>query len=122
MTEKRANEIFGGTFLIGLAVLFIINWWWPGIMFVIGIALIVRAVAEGRNWMDERGGLVCLGIGVFFTLLNILRIFSFNWWPLILIAIGAYLLFGNRRGNWGGNWNRSNNSDSSEKPKHDDLV
>jgi hypothetical protein len=114
MTEKRSNEIFGGTFLIGLAALFLLNWWWPGIMFVIGIALIVRAVAEGRNWMSERGGLICLGIGVVFAF------FSFNWWPLVLIAIGLYLLLGNRRGSWGNwsNWNRS----SSEKPKHDDNL
>ena len=111
MTEKRSNEIFGGTFLIGLAVLFLLNWWWPGIMFVIGIALLVRAVAEGRNWMSERGGLVCLGIGVVFTF------FSFNWWPLILIAIGVYLLFGNRRGGFSGMFNGS-----SEKSKRDDDL
>jgi hypothetical protein len=102
MTEKRANDIFGGTFLIGLAVLFLINWWWPGIMYVIGIALIVRAVAQGRNWTDERGGLVILGIGVVFTLIDVLNIFSFNWWPLVLILLGIYLLFGSRRGEGGG--------------------
>lgn len=105
MTEKRANEVFGGTFLIGLAILFLINWWWPGIMFVIGIALLVRTVAQGRNWTDERGGLICLGIGVVFTLVDVLNVFSFNWWPLLLILIGVYLLFGNRRGNGGKNKN-----------------
>ncbi|MEO8395506.1 MAG: hypothetical protein ABI700_21105 [Chloroflexota bacterium] len=119
MNERRSNEVFGGTFLIGLAILFLINWWWPGIMFVIGIALIARTVAEGRNWMSERGGLVCIGIGVFFTLLKILS-FTFNLWPLILIAIGVYMLFGNRRGGLR-NWNRSG-GDSEEKPKRDDLV
>jgi hypothetical protein len=102
MTERRANEIFGGTFLIGLAVLVLINWWWPGIMYVIGIALLVRAVAQGRNWTDERGGLIALAIGVVFTLTDVLRIFSFNWWPIVLILLGVYLLFGNRRGGSGG--------------------
>lgn len=96
MTDKRANEIFGGAFLIGLAVLFLINWWWPGIMYVIGVALIARAVAQGKNWTDERGGLVCLAIGVVFTLIDVLHVFTFNWWPLILIVLGLYLLFGNR--------------------------
>ena len=110
MNEKRSNEIFGGTFLIGLAVLFLINWWWPGIMFVIGIALLVRAVAEGRSWSSERGGLICLGIGVVFTF------FSINFWPLILIAIGVYLLVGNRRGGLSGMFN------GSEKSKHDDTL
>lgn len=101
MTERRANEIFGGTFLIGLAVLALINWWWPGIMYVIGIAMLARAVAQGRNWMDERGGLIALAIGVVFTLTDVLRIFSFNWWPIVLILLGLYLLFGNRRGGGG---------------------
>ncbi|MFN8561914.1 MAG: hypothetical protein U0703_30190 [Anaerolineae bacterium] len=96
MTDKRASEVFGGVFLIGLAVLFLVNWWWPGIMYVIGIALIARAVTQGRNWMDERAGLVCVGIGVFFTAVDVLHIFTFNWWPLILILLGLYLLFGNR--------------------------
>ncbi len=111
MNEKRSNEIFGGTFLIGLAVLFLLNWWWPGIMFVIGIALLVRAVAEGRPWMSERGGLIALGIGVIFAF------FSFNFWPIILIAIGVYLLVGNRRGDLRGMFNGG-----SEKSKHDDNL
>jgi len=120
MTEKRSSEILGGTFLIGLAILFLTGWWWPGIMYVIGIALIARTVSEGRNWTDERAGLISIGIGVFFTALRLLSV-VINWWPLILVVLGLYLLFGNRRGgNWGGNWNRS--SDSEEKPKRDDLV
>ncbi len=118
MSENRANEIFGGTFLIGLAVLFLINWWWPGIMYVIGISMIVRAVAQGRSWMSERGGLVVLGIGVIFTVIDGLKIFTFNWWPLILILLGVYLLFGNRWRGGGG----SSGSDGNGKSKNDDLV
>ncbi len=96
MTQERANQIFGGTFLIGLAVLFLINWWWPGIMYVIGISLIARGTAEGRSWTQERGGLIALAIGVVFTLTGILHVLDFNWWPLLLIIIGGYMLFGNR--------------------------
>ena len=77
MTDKRAGEIFGGTFLIGLALLFITGWWWPGILYVIGIALMVRAVAQGKSWTEERGGLVVFGArcqpwlaNVTFTALN----------------------------------------------------
>jgi hypothetical protein len=116
MNERRANEVFGGIVLIGLAILFLINWWWPGILYVIGIAQIARAVAQGRNWMDERTGLVALAIAVVFTLIDLLRIFSFNWWPIVLILLGVYLLFGSRlsRG--------SSSSAESDKRKNDDLV
>ena len=96
MTEQRANEIFGGTFLIGLAVLFLLGWWWPGIMYVIGIALLVRSNVLGRSWTEERAGLIALAIGVIFTVIDLLRIFTFAWWPLILILLGLYLLFGSR--------------------------
>jgi len=96
MTEKRSSEIFGGTFLIGLALLFLFGWWWPGILFVLGIALMVRAVAAGRNWTDERGGLAILAIGVLFMLTDVIDIFSFNWLPILLVLVGLYLLFGNR--------------------------
>ena len=64
MTERRSNEVFAGTFLIGMAVLFLFNWWWPGIMFVLGVALMARGIAEGRSWSDERNALVCIGIGI----------------------------------------------------------
>lgn len=117
MNEKRGNEVFGGIFLIGLAILFLIQWWWPGIMYVIGVALLARAVSQGRPWLDERAGLMALAIGVVFTLIDLLRIFSFNWWPVVLVLLGLYLLFGNRR------LRASNHSHSEqEKPKNDDFV
>ena len=46
--------------------------------------------------MEERVGLGALAIGVIFTVLGFLRIFNGVIWPLILVALGLYLLFGNR--------------------------
>lgn len=96
MSEKRAGEIFGGTFLIGLAVIFLTGWWWPGILYALGAAMIVRTVAQGKAWTEERGGLAVLGIGVLISLAEAVNIFDFNWFPILLIGIGLYLLFGNR--------------------------
>lgn len=96
MSEKRAGEIFSGTFLIGLAALFLSGWWWPGILYVAGIAMLVRTVAQGKPWTEERGGLAALGIGVLFTLTDVVSVLDFNWLPILLIGIGLYLLFGNR--------------------------
>jgi membrane-associated phospholipid phosphatase len=120
MTEKRGNEVFGGAFIIGMAILFLTGWWWPGILYVTGVAMVARTVAQGRNWMDERSGLVLLVVAVVFTLIGFVTNIVFNWWPLILIAVGLYLLYNSKRGGNGGN----GDSDSAvkEKPKNDDFV
>ena len=101
MTKERSDQVFGGIMLIGLAILFLVNWFWPGILYVVGIAIIVRTVAEGKNWTDNKGALGVLAIAIIFTLEDVLNIFSGNWWPFLLIAIGLYMLFGNnlRSGN-----------------------
>jgi hypothetical protein len=107
VSKERSDQIFGGVMLIGIAILFLINWFFPGILFVVGIALIAKSIGEGKNWTDNKGALVVIAVGLFFTLDDVLNIFSGNWWPFLLIALGLYLLFGN-------NLRRDN-----EKPKND---
>lgn len=119
LNKERSEQIFGGAFLIGLAVLFITGYWWPGILFVIAIAMIVRSVAEGKSWSDERGALVLLVIGVIFAL-PVLGFLGGNWLPLLLIGIGAYMLFGQQLGLRGGD-HRDITPPPSEKSKNDLL-
>ena len=95
VSKERSDQVFGGVMLIGIAILFLINWFFPGILFVVGIALIAKSIGEGKNWMDNKGALVVIAVGIFFTLEDVLNIFSGNWWPFLLIALGLYLLFGN---------------------------
>lgn len=90
--KDRGDQTFGGVMLIGLALLFLTGWWWPGIMFVIGSALLARGQVEGTPWNENIGALATLGVGLVFWL----GIFSWNWLPLLLIGVGAYMLFGNR--------------------------
>jgi hypothetical protein len=110
--KQHSDQTFGGVMLIGLAVLFLTGYWWPGVMFVIGAAMIARTVSEGGEWSSNRNALVTLGIGVVFALFDVLHFLSGNIiWPLILIGVGAYLLFGDRlRGSTNG------------KPKNDDTI
>lgn len=94
ISKERSDQIFGGVMLIGIAILFITNWFWPGILFVLGIALIVKTVNEGKDWTDNKGALIALAVGGFFVLEDALNLFSGNLFPLILITVGLYLLFG----------------------------
>lgn len=98
ISKDRSDQIFGGVLLIGIAILFLTNWFWPGILYVVGIALIVKSTADGSAWTDNKGALVMLAAALFFTFENLLNIFSGNWLPFLLIALGLYLLFGTNRG------------------------
>jgi hypothetical protein len=90
--KNRSDQTFFGVMLIGLALLFLTGWWWPGIMFVIGAALLARGQVEGTPWNENIAALAVLGVGLVFWL----GIFSWNWLPLLMIGVGAYMLFGDR--------------------------
>jgi hypothetical protein len=97
-TQERSSQIGTGIFLIGLALIFLFDFVWPGIMFVVGVSLLVAEFYEEReiNFASSRvvGALVVIGIG----LLGVVD-FNIDWgriWPLFLIALGVALLFGNR--------------------------
>jgi hypothetical protein len=97
ISKERSDQIFGGLFLIGLALLFFTGYWWPGIMFVIGVAMLGRTYAEGKPLTSNGGALVVIAIGALFALGDVFSVVSINWWPLLLIGLGAYLLFGQRQ-------------------------
>ncbi|MAS35192.1 MAG: hypothetical protein CL610_14365 [Anaerolineaceae bacterium] len=104
VSKARADQVSGGVFLIGLALLFMTGYWWPGILFVIGASTMARGVAEGRDWYSVPGGLWMIGLGLVFA-------FGFNW-PLLLILIGVSMLFGK-------SW-QDRNQDTQPKIKNDD--
>ena len=95
MSNKRSDQVFGGAILVGMGILFILgNFWWPGILFVLGIAMMLHTVAEGKNWSDDRTALGLIAMGVVFAVLPALRL-GFNWLPILFIGVGLYMLFGN---------------------------
>ncbi|GIL11423.1 MAG: hypothetical protein DWB42_15645 [Chloroflexi bacterium] len=91
-SKERADQVSGAIFLIGLGVIALINYWWPGIMFVIGAALIARGMVMGQQWQNITGALVVIGIGLIFALEDVIG--GVNFWPLALIILGLVLLFG----------------------------
>ncbi len=87
VSKARADQIAGGVFLVGLGLLFTnVTIFWPGILFVIGASNIARGMAEGRAWYNVSGGIWLIGLGLVFLL-------NFSW-PVLLILIGASMLFG----------------------------
>lgn len=119
-SRERPDQVFGGVFLIGLAVLFITNWWWPGIMFALGVALLAKTLSEGKALTDNPGALVVLTIGLIFTVGDVFSLFgAVNWLPLVLIAVGLYLLFGDRlRGGAGSSSSVTPRRSDAEKDKN----
>lgn len=90
--KKRGSAISGGIFLIGLGVLLITNWWWPGIMFVIGLSGGAELIFRGKIW---RG----IGTIAFFSAIPIVvwivQETEIPWGlvgPFILIGLGIITL------------------------------
>jgi hypothetical protein len=116
MNNRREEGVLGGVLLIGLAILLITGWWWPGIMFVVGIAMLARTRAQGRPWMSDLPALAVLAIGALLALLSLIGAIL-SWkviGPVVLIAIGLWILFG-RNGRWNGslgNYGKRKNDDT----------
>ncbi|MDZ4766021.1 MAG: hypothetical protein SGI73_15855 [Chloroflexota bacterium] len=93
MNKERADQTAGGVFLIGLALLFMTGWWFPGILFVIGGSMVARSLAQGKSWLSDKGALILFAIGLLFGLPSFLGGLIV---PLGLIGAGVYLLYGDR--------------------------
>jgi hypothetical protein len=93
MGKKRtASGISGGIFLIGLGVLLITGWWWPGIMLVIGLSGGAELIFRGQ---------IARGIGTiaFFSaipiVIAIVQSTDISWTvvgPFVLIVLGVITL------------------------------
>lgn len=95
MSKERADQSAGGVFLIGLALLFLTGWWFPGILFVIGAASMARTLAQGKAWAKDTPALILFGLGILFGLPS----FIGGWIiPVGLIGVGLYMLYGNKTG------------------------
>jgi Double zinc ribbon len=80
----RWGGIGGGLFLIGLALIAWMNWWWPGILVLVGLMALVSGLIAKRDspqrWGGFQGGLFLLGLAL---------IAWMNWWwPGILVLVG----------------------------------
>ncbi len=91
--HQRINQISGAVFLIGMGIIALLNYWWPGIMFVIGAALLVRGFMTDQKIGSFIPGIIAILIGLLFALRGVIGDIG-NLWPLILIVLGVAMLFG----------------------------
>jgi hypothetical protein len=88
-SHKRAKAFSGSAFLLGLAIMFVTDAWWPGIMLVIGLPLALRQYLLGRNY--DMGISLLVFVGTFVT-----AQFDIAWKIFLpaLFSLGAiYVLF-----------------------------
>ena len=90
--KQRASGISGGIFLICLGILLFTGWWWPGIMFAIGLAGGAELIFRGRT---ARG----IGTLAFFCAIPIavwiIQKNEIPWsvvGPMVLIGVGIIAL------------------------------
>lgn len=86
--QRTKSGIAGGIFLIGLGILIFTGNWWPGIMFVIGLAVGADRAFRG-NYIQA---LIAFAL---FSIIPLLAEVDIPWkifGPFILISIGAVVL------------------------------
>ena len=88
----KKSGIFAGIMLIGLGILAFTNWWWPGIMLVIGTALGVDKFLQGQ--IQEAVGLFLLflaipaAVFIFTNYVIAWTVFA----PILLIGLGGLVI------------------------------
>ena len=113
--DEKASQVATGVFLIGLGLLFLTGWWWPGIMFVTAASILARAVAAGERLQDASGAWWLIGIGVIFGVPGLIGDIAVSFWrifPLIMVGMGLFMIFGGKY----------RPCASKEKRKNDDEV
>ncbi len=90
--KRQGSAISGGIFLISLGVLIFTGWWWPGIMFALGLSGGAELIFRGKIW---RG----IGTIAFFSAIPIVVYLvqetDIPWefvGPFILIGLGVITL------------------------------
>lgn len=82
--------ISGGIFLIGIAVLAVTGWWWPGILVVLGLTSLLGGILSGHpgasRWAGIQGAVFMFGLAL---------VAAFNlWWPGMLVLVGLMAIVG----------------------------
>jgi uncharacterized membrane protein YoaK (UPF0700 family) len=83
-TSQRANAVTGGIWLIGLGVLMATRFWFPGILFLVGITAIVQGSGRRSGWQSVHGGLWLMLLAAWAMMRFSMSVF--------LVALGVYVI------------------------------
>jgi hypothetical protein len=90
--KRRASGISGGIFLISLGVLLFTGWWWPGIMFAIGLAGGAELLFQGKTARGLGTLAFLCAIPIVIWIIQETKIPWSVIGPLFLIGIGIIIL------------------------------
>jgi hypothetical protein len=86
--ERASSGITSGLLLIGLGVIWFADWWWPGIMVVLGIAIGSGLVFRGRYVP----AIVMMAIFFGIPILTEAQIPWDLFAPMVLIGVGVIVI------------------------------
>jgi hypothetical protein len=87
-TKRTKSGIAGGIFLIGLGILIVTGGWYPGVLFVLGLAIGADRAFRGNYAQAVTALAACFAIGLLSAVEIPWRIFA----PFILISLGAIVV------------------------------
>jgi hypothetical protein len=67
LDPARANAVSTAVFLIGIGVLFYTHFWWPGVLFLLGVEAAIQGFVRGRGWYALNGAFWFFAIGLLFV-------------------------------------------------------
>lgn len=86
--KRKRNALANGVFLIGLALLYYINWWWPSILLVIWASVALRQWLAGHLFDLAITSFILIGL----FLINWLQIGWNILMPILLVVGGIYII------------------------------
>lgn len=84
-TPESPTRLLVAVWLIGLGVLYVSKRFWPGILFLVGASALIQAYHDPGRRNTGR-------FGVFMILLGLWAMLRLSL-PVLLIALGVYLIF-----------------------------
>lgn len=90
-TGKRGG-VAGGVILIGIGMLALTGWWWPGIMLVIGCGLAAERLLKGE--FAQAGGVLAIFLAIPLAV-SLLQHIDIPWslvGPFVLVAVGLAIV------------------------------